>query len=169
MSPWSTAFLFTLITVTKFFTQFHPEVIILVQGPHQEELVAVEDVFPVSHSVEQMEGLCSVASRQNTVSVSALYEGLTLHTIVGHSLRSLRDLERRLEDLVNIDVEAAQPSTVVRDLVFPLLHIDDVEPGGQRPALLLQLSLVPPAQREIIPAAAAGPLLPLLAHLKREQ
>ena len=142
-----------LVAGPETLAEFLPELRVVLQCPHEKILVAVEDVFPVSDCVEQVEGLCSVASWQNTVAVTALYEGPTVHTIVHRSLHSLQGLDGRLQDLVDVDVQAVPPATVVPaaplvPLVFSLLHIDEVQPGGQ------------PG-----PAQAAS----LLAHLKREQ
>ena len=117
----------------------------------------MEDVFPVPH-MEQVVGLCSVAARENTVAVTALYEGLTVTALQG-----------RLQDLVNVDIQTLPPPAVVPVftlvvalmlfLMFPLLHIDDVEPGGQHsPALLVQSENI-----------TATPAVSLLTHLKREQ
>ena len=67
-----------LITVTKPLTKLLPQPVIIVQGLHEEVLVAVEDVLSVPMCVEKMQRLRFIAARHNAVSGISLYEGTEL-------------------------------------------------------------------------------------------
>ena len=102
-----------LVAMTKPLAQLLPEPLVIIQGPHEEVLVAVENVLAVPVSVEQMKRLGLVAARHDGLPGVGLYEGSELPPLgLGAPDGCPRDLleaglQRSLENLVNVQREAA--------------------------------------------------------------
>ena len=89
----------TLVTRPKSLTQPLPQPRVLLQRPHEKELVAVQDVLPIPDGVGDVERLGPVPGREDTVALLCLYEGLRG--------------QGRLQDLINVNTQSSPSSTLL--------------------------------------------------------